>query len=227
MLSLGIDLGTDGVRVEAVDEGGAPVTHASAPYPTSTPQPGWTEQRPEDWWQATVTATQAVTRALGARAKEIKSVGLTGPRGSVFLDEAFQAIRPAILGTDQRATAEAAEITQLIGPANAGAMAAQILWLRRHEPTHYARLQLVVQPKDYIRFRMTGIFATDLSDAPGTLLCDRTERRWSHEICEALEIPLTWLPSVKEPTEVTGQVIPGIWALTGIPSWTSVTAGRC
>lgn len=223
MLSLQIALGADCVQVTAVDPEGAPAAAATAPYPTLTPQPGWSEQNPIDWWEATVKAVQAVIKELGtARTKTIKSVSLTSLQGTAFLDEAYQPVRPAILGSDQRAVAEAAELG---APGAAGAMAAQVLWLRRHEPEAFARVQLLVQPKEYIRFRMTGMLATDRTGAPATLLYDEGAQTWSQERCEALGIALKWLPPLKEPTEVVGQIIPGIWALTGIPAWTPVTVG--
>jgi xylulokinase len=236
MLFLGIDIGTGGARVVAVDRVGNLVAQAHEEYPLLMPQPGWTEQNPEDWWQATVKAIQAVTKALGARAKEIKSVGLTGQmHGSVFLDNAYQVIRPAILWNDQRTIEECEEITRRVGasrlleltgnPAITGFTAPKILWLRKHEPENYARINQVMLPKDYIRFRMTGISATDVSDASGTLLFDVAKRTWSGEVCEALDIPLKWLPPAKESPEVTGHVIPGIWALTQIPAGTPVVAG--
>lgn len=236
MLFLGIDIGTGGARVIAVDQEGNLVAQAEATYPTLMPYPGWTEQNPEDWWQATVKAAQAVTRALGARAREIKSIGLTGQmHGAVFLDSTYQVIRPAILWNDQRTTAEALEIDRRVGaerllaitgnPAITGFTAPKILWVRNHEPEHYARINQVMLPKDYIRFRMTGISATDVSDASGTLLFDLEKRTWSAELCEALEIPLQWLPPAKEGPEVTGTVLPGIWALTQIPAHTPVVAG--
>lgn len=236
MLFLGIDIGTGGARVIAVDREGNLVAQAEETYPTLMPRPGWTEQNPEDWWQATVKAAQAVTKALGARAREIKSVGLTGQmHGAVFLDNTYQVIRPAILWNDQRTTAEVEEINRRVGaerllqitgnPAITGFTAPKILWVRNHEPEKYAQINQVMLPKDYIRFRMTGISATDVSDASGTLLFDINERTWSAEICEALEIPLKWLSPAKEGTTVTGTVIPGIWALTQIPAGTPVVAG--
>lgn len=236
MLFLGIDIGTSGARVIAVDREGSLVAQAESTYPTLMPHPGWTEQNPEEWWQATVKAAQAVTKALGARAREIKSVGLTGQMHSpVFLDNRYQVIRPAILWNDQRTTAEVEEITRRVGaerllqitgnPAVTGFTAPKLLWLRNHEPESYARINQVMLPKDYIRFRLTGISATDVSDASGTLLFDLAQRTWSEQICEALEIPLQWLPPAKEGPEVTGAVLPGIWALTQIPAHTPVVAG--
>ncbi len=236
MLFVGIDIGTSGARVIAVDKEGTLVAQATSDYPLLVPQPGWTEQNPEDWWNATVKAIQAVVKQLGARAKEIKGVGLTGQmHGSVFLDEAAQPIRPALLWNDQRTAAECEEITRKVGaerliqltgnPALTGFTAPKIVWLRNHEPWNFDRVRKVMLPKDYIRYRLTGQYATDVADASGTLLFDVARRQWSAEVCQALEIPLEWLPQAYEGPEVTGQILPGIMALTGLPAWIPVIAG--
>jgi xylulokinase len=179
---------------------------ADQPYPLSTPQAGWSEQDPEDWWHA--------TQAVLARLPE-GPIGLSGQmHGLVVLDDSDRVLRPAILWNDQRTGAECAEIEERVGlerlialtgnRALTGFTAPKLLWLRRHEPETYARIRHVLLPKDYVRFRLTGERAIDAADASGTLLFDVGARRWSEEVCGALEIPLDWMPAAHESTEVAG-----------------------
>lgn len=236
MLFVGIHVGIEGVRTVAADREGRLLAEGYAEHQLHRPNPAWLEQNPEDWWNATVKSAQQVTKALGPQARQIKAVGLAGQmRGAVLIDAAMQVIRPAILGDDQRAGAEAAEITARVGaerlvdiavsPALGRWTAPKLLWVKQHEPEHWARVRQVLLPKDYIRYRMTGMWATDRSDAAGTLLFDVNRQEWSAELCEALGVPLNWLPPAHHGHETTGQVIPGIMAMTGIPAWTPVVAG--
>ncbi|MGE5674972.1 MAG: xylulokinase [Mycobacterium leprae] len=236
MLFIGIDVGTSGVRTIAVDEAGSLVAQATTEHPLHVPQPGWTEQDPQDWWNGAVQSLRQVVAALGQRAGEIAAVGLTGQmHGSVFLDEDGKVIRPAILWNDQRTVEEAALIEELIGRdrlieltgnrALTGFTAPKIVWLRRHEPDNYARIAQILLPKDYIRYRLTGAYATDVADASGTLLFDVAHRRWSEEVCGALFIPEQWLPEACEGPEVTGTVTLLAAGLTGLPAGIPVVAG--
>ena len=217
----------------AVDLRGQVIAAASEPYPLSTPRPGWTEQDPEDWWEAS-------RLVLGRVASELKEpplgLGLTGQmHGSVFLDEADRVIRPALLWSDQRTATQCEAITEKVGaerlveitgnPAITGFQAPKILWLRENEPAAYARVRRVLLPKDYIRLRLTGERATDASDASGTLLLNLRRRAWSDEILEALEIPRSWLPDVREGPDTTGVVTAGAAELTGLPPGLLVAAG--
>ena len=181
---------------------------AEEAYSLSIPQPGWAEQDPEDWWRA----AQAALAAVGA---EGAPLGLTGQmHGLVLLDAAGEVLRPAILWNDQRTGAECAEIEAMIGlerlieltgnRALPGFTAPKLLWVRKHEPEVWARVAHVLLPKDYVRFRLTGERAIDAAEASGTLLFDVARRRWSEEVCEALGIPLEWLPEVRESTELGG-----------------------
>jgi xylulokinase len=203
---VGLDVGTSGVKGIAIDEDGAVLAVAEEPYPLSTPQPGWSEQDPEDWWRA----SQAVLERLPDG-----PVGLSGQmHGLVVLDAADRALRPAILWNDQRTGAECAEIEERVGlerlieltgnRALTGFTAPKLLWLRRNEPDTYAQINRILLPKDYVRLRLTGEHAIDAADASGTLLFDVAKRRWSPEVCEALELPLGWLPQVHESTEIAG-----------------------
>jgi xylulokinase len=203
---VGLDVGTTGVKAIAISADGRVLASASEEYPLSTPQPGWSEQDPEDWWRA----AQACLERLPAGA-----VGLSGQmHGLVVLDAEDRVLRPAILWNDQRTGAECAEIEARVGlerlieltgnRALTGFTAPKLLWLRRHEPDTYARIRHVLLPKDYVRLRLTGVHAIDAADASGTLLFDVAGRRWSHEVCEALEIPFDWLPEAHESTEIAG-----------------------
>jgi xylulokinase len=203
---IGLDVGTSGVTGIAIDGDGEVLAVAEVPYPLSSPRAGWAEQDPEDWWRA--------SQAVLARLPE-GPVGLSGQmHGLVVLDASDRVLRPAILWNDQRTGAECAEIEERVGlerlialtgnRALTGFTAPKLLWLRRHEPETYARIRHVLLPKDYVRLRLTGDHAIDAADTSGTLLFDVAGRRWSAEVCEALELPLDWLPAAYESTEVAG-----------------------
>jgi xylulokinase len=203
---IGLDVGTSGVKGIAIDEDGAVLAVAEESYPLSTPQAGWAEQDPDDWWRA----SQSVLARLPDG-----PVGLTGQmHGLVVLDEDDRVLRPAILWNDQRTGVECREIEERIGlerlisltgnRALTGFTAPKLLWLRRHEPETYARIRRILLPKDYVRLRLTGEHAIDAADASGTLLFDVANRRWSTDVCEALDIPLDWLPPAHESTAVAG-----------------------
>jgi xylulokinase len=205
---VGLDVGTTGVKALAIDETGAVLTLAEESYPLSIPQPGWSEQEPEDWWEA-------AQRALAALGVEAKAIGLSGQmHGLVVLDGDDRVLRPAILWNDQRTAAECAEIEDRVGlerlialtgnRALTGFTAPKLLWLRRHEPGTYARIAHVLLPKDYVRLRLGGEHTIDVSDASGTLLFDVAQRRWSDEVCDALELPHEWLPRAYESPEIAG-----------------------
>ncbi|MDQ3752326.1 MAG: xylulokinase [Actinomycetota bacterium] len=230
---LGIDVGTTGVRVVAIEHGGGAVADASEKYPLATPRPGWAEQNPEDWWTATLGVLKAVVAEVD---DEVAGIGLTGQmHGSVFLDEHDDVIRPALLWNDQRTEAQCDAITDRVGadrliaiagnPALTGFQAPKILWLRDEEPDHFGRVRRVLLPKDYVRFRLTGELATDASDASGTLLLDVGERTWSTEILEALDIPAAWLPEVREGPQETGHVAGDLARSLGLPTGVPVAAG--
>jgi xylulokinase len=203
---VGLDVGTSGVKGVAIDEEGRVLATASADYPLSRPQPGWSEQEPEDWWRA---AEDVLARVPDG------PIGLSGQmHGLVVLDAERHVLRPAILWNDQRTAYECREVEERIGftrlleltgnRALTGFTAPKLLWLRRHEPDRYARVRHVLLPKDYVRLRLTGELAVDVADASGTLLFDVRRRVWSEEVCAALEIPLDWLPAVHESTEIAG-----------------------
>jgi len=209
---VGLDVGTTGVKAIALSPEGDVLATAARGYPLSTPHAGWSEQDPEDWWDAAHAALAEV-----AEGREVAGIGLSGQmHGLVALDSDDRVIRPAILWNDQRTAAECAEIERRIGAerlveltgnrALTGFTAPKLLWLRRHEPDAYARIVRVLLPKDYVRLRLTGEWAIDASDASGTLLLDVGRRTWSQDVLDALELPVAWLPPVLESPDRAGTV---------------------
>jgi xylulokinase len=216
---VGLDVGTTGVKALAISPDGDVLARAEETYDLSTPQQGWSEQDPEDWWQA-------AQRALARLGGETTAIGLSGQmHGLVVLDAADRVLRPAILWNDQRTEAECAEIEERVGlsrliqltgnRALTGFTAPKLLWLRRHEPDTYARIAHVLLPKDYVRLRLTGEHAIDVADASGTLLFDVAGRRWSEEMIEALELDASWLPRSLESPEMSGKTAAGIPVAAG------------
>jgi xylulokinase len=233
---LGLDIGTSGAKALLCDDRGRVLATATAEYPLHTPFPLWSEQDPADWWRGARQALREVAVVAGVDATKIAGLGMTGQmHGAVFLDAQGAVIRPALLWNDQRTAAECAEITGRVGaarlieiagnPALTGFQAPKILWLRNHEPDHYARLAQVLLPKDYIRSLLTGARATDAADAAGTLLLDLRMRDWSDEILRALDIPHHWLPRVYEGPEVAGALLPDVATELGLPAGLPVIAG--
>lgn len=234
-LLLGLDVGTSGAKAVLVAEDGRVVAAATEEYPLSTPRPLWSEQDPADWWRGTRAALRRVVTQSGA-ASEIAGLGLTGQmHGAVFCDDADEPIRPAILWNDGRTGPQCDEIERRVGaerlisiagnPALAGFQAPKVLWLREHEPEHYARVRRLLLPKDYIRLLLTGEAASDASDAAGTLLLDLERRDWSDELLGALEIPRAWLPRVYEGPQVTGRLRSELADELGLPAGLPVIAG--
>jgi xylulokinase len=200
------------------------------------PKPGWAEQDPEDWWRATISAVRAALQQSKLRGADITAVGLSGQmHGVALLDKANTVLRPAIIWCDQRSQLQCDEITSRVGqerlirlvsnPALTGFSAPKLLWIRDHEPELYERAAHFLLPKDYARFRLTGEFATDVSDASGTLLFDVAHRRWSEEMLESLSIDRRLLPRAYESVEITGQVSSETALLTGLRAGTPVVAG--
>ncbi len=215
MIVAGLDVGTTSVKGLALDtDGGNVVASAEEGYPFDTPRPGWTEQDPELWWRA----AEKVLLALGGA--ELGGIGLSGQmHGLVALDSSDAVLRPSLLWNDQRTAAEALEIEERLGGLEAlvsatgnrsltGFTAPKLLWMARHEPELYARVAHVMLPKDYVRLRLCGERATDVTDASGTLWFDVGERRWSERVLDALEVDRDWLPPAEESGVATG-VTPG------------------
>jgi len=203
---IGLDVGTTAVKGIAISPDGVLLASASEEYSLSTPRPGWAEQDPEDWWRATRACLAALPDG---------EVGFSGQmHGLVVLGGDGRVLRPAILWNDQRTAAQCVEIEERVGlerlieltgnRALTGFTAPKLLWLREHEPDCHREIRHILLPKDYVRFRATGERAIDVTDASGTLLFDVAGRRWSQEICDALEIPLAWLPAAHESAEIAG-----------------------
>jgi xylulokinase len=220
---VGIDVGTSGVKTIAISPDGEVIARAEQGYSLSTPRPGWSEQDPDDWWRATQ-STLAALAAAGVG--DVRGIGLSGQmHGLVCLDSRDTVLRPAMLWNDQRTGSECAEIEARIGlerliqltgnRAITGFTAPKLLWLKRHEPEVYSGIAHVLLPKDYVRMRLTGEHATDVSDASGTLLFDVGHRRWSEEVTEALEVPASWLPRALESPEVSGKTGHGVAVAAG------------
>ena len=218
----GIDVGTSATKGLAITPDGDVVATEEVSYPLSTPKPGWSEQDPEDWWRATGEVLAALTKTAG----EPAGIGLSGQmHGLVALDDHDRVIRPAILWNDQRTQAECDEIESAIGVhklieltgnrALTGFTAPKILWLRNHEPDNYKKIARVLLPKDYVRLRLTGEHATDVSDASGMLLLDVANRAWSDQVLQALDIDPAWLPTVLESPEPSGTTETGVPVAAG------------
>jgi xylulokinase len=234
---LGIDIGTSGTKTLAIDEKGKILASATETYPCYAPKPLWSEQDPEDWWKATIASVRKVMSKAKLKAAEVKSIGLSGQmHGSVFLDKSDKVIRRAILWNDQRTAAECAEIesraggrAKLIGmvanPALTGFTAPKILWLRNHEPKNFAKTRNVLLPKDEIRRRLTGEYATEVSDASGMLLLDVANRCWSRELLSALELDIDLFAKCHESEEVTGRLMPAVAKLLGLTTDCLVVGG--
>src|SRR5687767_1340433 len=213
---LGIDIGTSGTKTIAINERGKILAHAMATYPCYHPKPMWSEQDPEDWWNATVKTVRAVVKKASLKPADVKAIGLSGQmHGSVFLDKNHQVIRKALLWNDQRTAAECDEIEERAGgrkqlikmvanPALTGFTAPKILWLRNHEPKNFDKTKKVLLPKDDVRRRLTGEFATDVSDASGMLLLDVARRQWSKKLLSKLELDIELFARCYESEEVTG-----------------------
>lgn len=229
---IGLDIGTSAVKALLCGADGTVRASASVPLATARPQPTWSEQDPDDWWQAVCSAmtTLAASTPLG----DVRAIGLTGQmHGAVLLDSGDHVIRPAILWNDGRALAESQALNRAVPgigiiagvPAMPGFTAPKLMWVARHEPENFARIAHILQPKDYVRLRLTGAFATDMSDASGTLWLDAGARRWSEAIIAASGISPDMLPPLHEGSEVTGIVRPGLAGQWGLGRAVAVAAG--
>lgn len=216
---LGIDIGTSGCKALLIDENGNVIRHAEAEYPLSIPRPNWSEQNPDDWWAG---AQKCIAEIDG----HPDAIGLTGQmHGAVFLDSDHAVIRPAILWNDQRTVEECAEIDQAVGherlmnltcnPPLTGFQAPKILWLRNNELSNYLKTRHVLLPKDYIRLKLAGALATEVSDASGTGIFDVPNRRWSSEVLADLELDPSLFPTCRESFVVSGKTQSGVPVVGG------------
>lgn len=235
---LGIDIGTTAVKSMLVAADGSVLSESEAEHPVTVPRPGWSEQSPEMWWCSVITAVRQTLQSAernGNRA-EIASIGLSGQmHSSVFLDGNGEVIRPALLWNDVRTTAQCRQILDKIGMDGLhrtvgnlpfeGFTAPKLLWLRDSEPHNFDRLKTLLLPKDYIRYRLSGEYATEPSDAAGTLLYDVRNRVWSNTMLDALQLNPDILPPVVESTEISGVVSETAAAELGIPAGIPIVGG--
>lgn len=233
---IGVDIGTSGTKTVLFAENGKPVASKTIEYPLYQPQNGWAEQDPQDWWNASAETIRAVVQESGVDPKQIKGVGLSGQmHGLVMLDENGAVLRRSIIWCDGRTGEECKEITEKVGakrlieltanPALPGFTAGKILWVRKHEPDLYRQCRHILLPKDYIRYMLTGEFATEVSDASGTNLLDVPCRCWSDEVLEKLEIDKALLPKMHESCEITGTISEQAAKRTGLAVGTPVAGG--
>lgn len=233
---IGIDLGTSALKAVLFRADGQAVASAAEPLGMRQPENGWAEQDPDEWYRAALAALKQVLAASGVEREQVTAIGLSGQmHGLVMLDQAGQVLRPCILWCDQRTKQECVEITRCVGhkrlieitanPALTGFTAAKILWVKRHEPEIFAKCRHIVLPKDYLRYRLSGVFATDVSDASGMQLLDVPQRAWSGEMTDILGIPMEYLPKLYESCEPTGFLSEKAAGLTGLAPGTPIVAG--
>lgn len=237
---LGIDISTTGNKALLISaharNAGQVIGAAVIDNSISTPKPLWSEQDPADWWTGIQTAIRQVLSETGVSADQVMGVGLTGQmHGLVLLDAEGEVLRPSILWNDQRTGPQCEWMTNTIGldnllawtgsPALTGFTAPKVLWVREHEPEVYAQVAHILLPKDYVRYKLTGVYATDMAGASGTSLLDLEKRTWSAEMLEALDIPAEWLPPTHEGPEVTGTISAAAAQVTGLKAGTPVVGG--
>jgi xylulokinase len=234
---LGIDVGTQGTRALILNELGHVVASATEDHePFASPRIGWAEQNPEDWWRACGIAVSRVLDKTGLRGEHIACVGFSGQmHGAVLLDGQDRVVRPALIWCDQRTENQSHELTRKIGAeriihftcnaALTNFTLTKLLWVRENEPELWDRVRSVMLPKDYVRFRLTGERATDVSDASGTLLFNVANRRWSSEILNETEMDERLLSKLYESQEICGRISADGAAATGLKSGTPVVAG--
>lgn len=233
---LGVDIGTSGTKTVLFDEKGTSIASSTYEYLLLQPQNGWAEQHPQDWWDACISTIRSVLEKSQVTPADVVSIGLSGQmHGLVLLDENNEVLRPAILWCDGRTSVECKEITDIIGakrlieitanPALTGFTAGKIRWVQKNEPEIYARCRHILLPKDYIRFQLTGEFATEVSDASGMNLMDIPNRCWSEEILIKLGIDAALMPKMYESCDVTGVVHDEASRTTGLSQGTLVVGG--
>ena len=233
---LGVDIGTSGTKTVLFDLAGRTIASATAEYPLYQPNIGWAEQVPEDWWKATVATIAQVVKNSGVNPSDIEGLGLSGQmHGMVLLDKEGTVLRSSIIWCDQRTQAECDQITDQVGrerlieitanPALTGFTASKVMWVKNHQRTIFDKIDKILLPKDYIRYRLTGVFATEVSDASGTQFLDVPERNWSAEVLTKLGIDPKWLPKVYESLEISATLSKEAAALTGLAPGTPVAGG--
>ncbi|ORM56720.1 xylulokinase, partial [Mixta calida] len=224
---IGIDLGTSGVKVVLLNAAGEVVASQTEKLTVSRPQPLWSEQDANSWWQATDSALQALRQQHDL--SQVRAIGLTGQmHGATLLDAQHQPLRPAILWNDGRSLAQCQQLEESVPQARQitgnlmmpGFTAPKLLWVREHEPAVFSRIAKVLLPKDYLRWRLTGDFASDMSDAAGTLWLDVANRCWSDALLEACGLTQAQMPTLFEGNQITGYLQPALaqrWGMESVP----------
>ncbi len=237
MYWMGVDVGTGGTRALLVDAKGREVAAVTAPHEDMRMErPLWAEQRPEDWSQAAVQAIRGVLAKAGASGDDVRGVGMSGQmHGLVILDSDNAVIRPALIWCDQRSQPQVDFINAKIGkdkvleytanPVLTGFTLPKLLWVRDHEPRQFERVRKMLLPKDYVRFTLTGEFASEVSDASGTAVFDVIRRRWSHEMMDGLGLDREILPRCYESSEISGAISAEAASITGLKAGTPVVGG--
>lgn len=231
---LGLDIGTSSVKAILIDERQRLVAEASAPLTVDRPHPLWSEQNPETWWEATCQAVAALRLARPVEMAGVRGVGLSGQQhGATVLDADGAPLRPCILWNDGRAGRECRELMEAVpdfghrssNVAMPGFTAPKLLWIRKHEPDIFARIAKVLLPKDYVRFRMTGVYMSDMSDSSGTLWMDIAARRWDETLIEACGLTRSAMPDLIEGSQSSGTLSPDVARLWGIEGAAIPVAG--
>ena len=234
MYYIGIDLGTSAVKLLLMKSGGEIIRTVSESYPVNFPQTGWSEQNPEDWFDGTIKGLSKLLEGIDGN--EVAGISFGGQmHGLTLLDSEGKVIRPAILWNDGRSQVETDYLNNEIGKANlskytgniafAGFTAPKVMWVHKNEPENFAKIAKVLLPKDYLAYRLSGVFATDVSDASGTLYFDCENRKWSEEMLKILDMKAEWLPQVFESYEAIGKILPEIADKLGINKDCVIAAG--
>lgn len=233
---LGLDLGTGSMKSVLFDVNGREIATSTAGYPLYQPHNGWSEQDPEDWVQAALTTVRRVMRDSGVAAASVKGLGISGQMmGAIMLDAQGRVLRPAILWNDSRSSEACGHVREIVGddlflkysltPARPGLTAAKIQWVKDNQPELYDRVAHILLPKDYLRYRLTGEYATEVSDASATQLLDIVNRRWATEILDRMELSEAVLGRVYESQEITGYILPKVAKAMGITADCAVVGG--
>jgi len=233
---LGLDVGTSSTKVLLIDATGNVLASSAPEYAFRTPRPLWAEADPEDWWNATVEGIRNVLAATGKSGSDVAGIGMSGQmHGLVMLDAQGKVLRPCIMWNDQRTASQCAELTARAGkdkvlaitgnPILPGFTAGKILWVAQNEPEVYARCAKVLLPKDYIRYRLSGVYASEVSDASGTSLLDVPQRKWSSYMLDAAGVPASWMPDLTESPDISSHLSAEAAALTGLLEGTPIAGG--
>ncbi|MBE0478644.1 xylulokinase [Candidatus Aerophobetes bacterium] len=232
---LGIDVGTSGIKVILVNQRGKTIVTSSEKYPVHTYHPGWAEQDPEQWWKSTIKSIRKVLAGTGIDSSKIQGVGLSGQtHGTVAVDKNLLPLRDAIIWMDRRSIAQVEKLRDKLGeeinnitglPISCGFMAPSLLWIQKHEPGLWNKIHKVLLPKDYIRLKLTGEVASDVTDAGGTLLLNTHKRQWAKSIIDTLDIPYNFFPPLYESSQITGYITKKAARVTSLKQGTPIVAG--